>query len=77
MPGASRNQYLWLICAAIGSPVPPLLEGAAPAPLALPDPLHRAPARARTEPLGGRPPLFGEPLIAAGAIATVVEKNLE
>jgi hypothetical protein len=77
MPGAGGNQYIRLICRAIGSPVPLLLEGTAPAPLALPDPLHRAPARARTEPLGGRPPLFGEPLIAAGAIATVVEKTFE
>jgi hypothetical protein len=77
MPGASGNQYLWLIGAALGSPVPPLLEGTAPTPLALPDPLHRPPARAGTESLRGRPPLSGEPLIAAGAIATVIEKNGE
>jgi hypothetical protein len=54
-----------------------LLEGAPPAPLALPDPLHRAPARARTEALGGRSPPLSEALIAAGPVATVIEKNLE
>jgi hypothetical protein len=77
MPGAGCNQYFRLICATIGSPVPLLLEGAAPAPLALPDPLQGAPARARTEPLGGGSPLLSEALVAAGAIAIVVEKNLE
>jgi hypothetical protein len=56
---------------------PLLLEGAAPAPLALPDSLHRAPARARTEALAGRSPLSDESLVAAGAIATVIEKNSE
>jgi hypothetical protein len=77
MPGAGGNQYVRLICAALGSPIPPLLDGAAPAPLALPDPLHGVPARARTEPLGRRSPLFSESLVAAGPVTTVVEKSFE
>jgi len=52
-----------------------LLQGLAPAPLTLPDPLQGAPACARTEPLGGRTTLSGEALVAAGAVANVVEKN--
>jgi len=71
------DQYVRLIGAAIGSLVPLLLHGAPPAPLALPDPFQSTPARARTEPLGGRPPLSSEALVAAGAVATMVEKNLE
>jgi hypothetical protein len=77
MPGAIGNQYFRLICGGVGSPVPLLLEGTSPAPLALPDAFHRAPACARTEPLGGRSPLPGESLVAAGPVATVVEKNLK
>jgi hypothetical protein len=52
MPGRGENQYVRLICVAFDSPVPLLLEGAAPAPLTLPDSLHGAPARTRTESLG-------------------------
>jgi hypothetical protein len=77
MSAAVPNQYVGLIFGGVGSPVPLLLEGAAPAPLALPNPLHRAPACARTEALAGRSPPFGESLVAAGAVATVVEKSFE
>jgi hypothetical protein len=66
---------LGLSAAGRNSPVPPLMQGAVPASLALPDPLHRAPARARTEPLGRRSPLCDEPLVAPGPIVTVVEKR--
>ena len=45
--------------------------------LALPDPLHGAPPRARAEPLAGRSPLTSKALVAARAVATVVERNLE
>jgi len=48
----------------------------APAPFALSDSFQGAPARARTEALVGRSWLRNESLVAAGAIATVVEKNL-
>jgi hypothetical protein len=61
----------------IGSHVPPLLQDAAPASLALPDTFHGPPARAGTEPLGWRSQLFGEPLVAAGPVATVIEKSWE
>jgi hypothetical protein len=77
MPGADGNQYGGLIYGGWRSPVPLLLDCAVPAPLALPDPLHSAPARVRTEPLGGRSPLLSETLVAAGPVAAVVEKNLE
>jgi hypothetical protein len=77
MPACRRNQYVRLILRVGGSLVPLLLEGAAPASLALPDAFHSPSARAGTKPLGWRSPLFGEALVAAGTVATVVEKSLE
>jgi hypothetical protein len=59
----------------VGSNVPLLLRGPAPAPLALPDSFYGAPARARTKTLLGRTPLLHESFIAAGAVATIIEKN--
>src|ERR1041385_4294408 len=70
------NQYVWLISASIDSDPPLPLHGAAPAPFALPDSLHSAPAGARTETLVRRSPLPNESLVAARPVATVVEKNL-
>jgi hypothetical protein len=66
-----------LSAAVVESPVPPSLEDVPPATLALPDPFHRPPARARTESPGGRPALLGEPLVATRPVAAVVEKSLE
>ena len=74
MPACRRNQYVRLISRVGGSLVPPLLEGAAPASLTLPNAFHSPSARTRTKSLGWRSPLFGEALVAAGAVATVVEK---
>jgi hypothetical protein len=47
-----------------------------PPPLALDDPLHRAPARCATEALQGTSPLLCEALVASRPVARVPEKKV-
>jgi hypothetical protein len=69
------DQYVRLICGAFGSDPPLPLHGMAPTPLSLPDSFHGAPAGVRTKALLGRAPLPIEPFVAAGPVATMVEKT--
>jgi hypothetical protein len=77
MPECQRESIHQAYLPCRGSLVPLPLQGAAPASLALSDAFHSPSARAGTEPLGWRSQLFGEPLVAAGTVATVVEKSSE
>jgi len=66
-----------LSAAVFASPLPLVWRGMTPAPLPLPDAFHSAPAGTGTEAPQRRSRLVRESFIAAGAVATVIEKNPE
>src|SRR5881296_207703 len=59
------DQYVGLNCGRRSLKSSTAVVGVAPTPFALPDSLHSAPARARTEALMGRSALMNESLVAA------------
>jgi hypothetical protein len=74
----AMDQYVGPISPSSGPRLlPGLFRGLLPMPFPFPDAFHGAPALVRTEPLQWRPQLPDEPFIAAGAVATIVEKNPE